>query len=90
MSSTPFNQVMPSFYTWADTILSCSNQITLVKGSSGSMDESSATAKTPRDMETDQNEEEHEYNLDSAMNALCMDVTVDSLHNFFSAYMKKK
>ena len=54
------------------------------------MDESSATAKTPRDMETDQNEEEPEYNLDSAMNALCMDVTVDSLHNFFSAYMKKK
>ena len=53
------------------------------------MDESSATAKTPRDMETDQNEEEPDYNLDSAMNALCMDVTVDSLDNFFSAYMKK-
>ena len=53
------------------------------------MDESSSTAKTPRDMETDQNEEP-DYNLDSAMNALCMDVTVDSLDTFFSAYMAKK
>ena len=46
-------------------------------------------AITPRDMESDQNFEP-DLNLDSAMKALNMEVTVETLDNFHSAYTQKK
>ena len=67
--------------------MSCSNQHTLVKGSPTAPNEPYVVAVTPRDMETDQNDEP-DLNLDSTMKALNMEVTVESLDYFHSAYNK--
>lgn len=85
--STPFNQSKPSFYTWADTIMSCANQHTQVKSSPTAPTEPFVVATTLREMETDEIFEP-ELNLDSAMRALNMEVTLESIDNFHSAFTK--
>ena len=67
--------------------MSCMNQHTLVKSRPTPSNEPYVVSTTPRDMETDQIFEP-ELNLDSAMQALNMEVTLESIDNFHSAFTK--